>query len=108
MTRTWRGDNQNGLERTGVNQTEITCKRAATCHFPAKCSVMIAINRSRLPKIARWMMTGLDGGLSALADSSADRYFKLNRSGSWKSSWIVAHWNERFNASRMVMSIFGP
>ena len=25
--------------------------------------------------------------------------------GSWKSSWIVAHWCARFKASRMVMSI---
>lgn len=77
-------------------------------HFPAKCSVMIAMNLSILPKMARCMMTGLVGGLSGFAISSGERYFRLKRSGSWKSSWMVAHWKERRNASRIVMSILGP
>ena len=39
MIQTCRGDNQNG-------------------HLPPKCSVNMAIHRSTLPKIARWMITG--------------------------------------------------
>lgn len=81
---------------------------SATHHLPAKCSVMMAMNRSRLPRIARWMMTGRDGGLSGFCVSSGARYLRLKRSGSWKSSWIVAHWNERRSASRTLMSILGP
>lgn len=77
-------------------------------HFPAKCSVMIAMNLSKLPRMARWIITGLEGGLSADWKSSGERYFKLKRSGSWKSSWMVAHWNDLRSASRMVISILGP
>lgn len=77
-------------------------------HLPAKCSVMIAIKRSMLPKIARWIMTGLDGGLSGFVASSGERYLRLNCLGSWKSSWMVAHWKDRRRASRIVISILGP
>ena len=80
--------------------------------MPAKCSVMIAMKRSSEPRIARWMMTGRVTAASAPAaapvPSSAERYLRLKRSGSWKSSWIVAHWNDRRSASRILMSILGP
>lgn len=33
-------------------------------------------------------------------------YSRPKRSGSWKSSWMVAHWCARCRASRMVMSIY--
>jgi hypothetical protein len=69
-----------------TRQNVMALKPYRLYHFPAKCSVMIAMKRSILPKIARWMITGRLGGLSRLGASSADRYFKLKRSGNWKSS----------------------
>lgn len=80
-----------------------------TYHLPPKDSIIIAINLSKLPKIARWIITGLlkstlisdvdpvvitalasgAGVADAAADDSEDlgaRYFKLKRSGKLKSS----------------------
>ena len=91
---------------TGITRTCLGLSQNG--HFPAKCSVMIAMNLSKLPKIARWTMTGLVGGLLGSDVSSGPRYLRLNLSGSWKSNWIVAHWKDRFRASLIVMSIFGP
>ena len=102
MTRTCLGEIQNGLMVGSRHKLWFADMEPQTYHFPAKCSVIIAINRSRLPKIARWIMTG------RAAASSAERYFRLNLSGNWKSSCIVAHWNDRRRASWIVMSIFGP
>lgn len=97
------------LTKVGATGTTRTCLGLnQNGHFPAKCSVMIAMNLSKLPKIARWIMTGLVGGLLGSDVSSGPRYLRLNLSGSWKSNWIVAHWNERFSASLIVMSILGP
>ncbi len=60
------------------------------------------MNRSMVPKIARWIMTGRCGLLSGPMYSSS------NRSGRLKSSWIVAPCHSRPIASRNLMSIFGP
>lgn len=62
--------------------------REGTCHLPAKFSVMIAINLSNEPKMARWIMTGRSNWEVMLESALwlAPRYLKLNRSGMLKSS----------------------
>ena len=81
-----------------------------THHFPPNDSMMIAMNRSIDPKIARWIMTGLlkscdnspdaagaaEAASADLGAESADlggagaRYFRLKRSGRLKSSYGVS------------------
>lgn len=64
-----------------------------TYHLPAKFSVMMAMNRSREPRMARWIMTGRSNcevELASLAPWLGPRYLRLKRSGMLKSSCVVS------------------
>lgn len=89
----------------GTCQDRIWRRVLAAYHLPPKCSVRIAVKRSTLPMMARCIMTGRARSCSPPVAWSV-WYWSLKRSGSWKSSWIVAHWCLLRKASEMVMSIW--
>ena len=60
------------------------------------------MKRSSDPRTARWIITGRASVPSRVV------YLRSNRSGIWKSSWMVPSCQSRSIASFTTKSIFGP